>query len=854
MSDRNAPIDEKWLDRPRAKRSSDEPSIGGTGAKKHRTISREASRESENNIRQTERSIDQGTNEQQSKNPKEVHQTNLFNFFSSSSNAKATKIQKISHQQVTEPKIISQKPSMGLESSSQIPKSSIQPQTSGRTSEQKEDKHAAICDSIPKPMIPSIVPQPRNVTWSSPMENVIIRKVNGEAPRTKIAAMDLDGTLAVWRTSGWPSRLEHYELWSSTVLGKLRSLHDDGHKLVIFTNQGAIRKAHDGKKAALVKNVINWIARLVDRPIHAVMSTTSPKIVPNSYHKPSEKMWGVAIRFLNNREPFNITKSFFVGDSADLNDEQGGVDLRFATAVGMKYGDGSELQFYEPSQLFGTSDSVRRASAKSVEHAITPPPNEALAARAALLGGYYAKTPIMLLLCGVQGSGKSFFCERLLCASTDNWVHLSQDTINNGKPGKREQVQAQAREAIKNGKCVVVDRMHLDPSQRKYFIDLAKSLDASVHVAVLQPPKNVIFERVRCRKNHPSNVIGESGVRQASLALQKMTRPSYDEEIELITCVATAQKVDWLASLYGNIMEAASRRYQYFRHHDIAALGNFKLPTISLGTMGIGKRKATDTVFSMINAGFDCVDTSASYKNLEDIGKAISSSENDVVCIAKIPKAVSTPEEVRLSLDSILQKLKRKKADLLLLHWPCDVMTAGLLSVVWEEMERCSKKGLCEALGVCNFNVGALASLLSMCTIRPVVNQVERHPLLAQWDLIDFCLQNDILIQAHSPLGQGRDELLKNPLLQRIARETSMSTAQVVIQWDLQHGVLVTPKCATLEHANEILHTRPLSSDQMKAIDSLDIGRRFVNPPFMYGKSVFCWGNRNSQSFESEGK
>lgn len=124
------------------------------------------------------------------------------------------------------------------------------------------------------------------------------------------------------------------------------------------------------------------------------------------------------------------------------------------------------------------------------------------------------------------------------------------------------------------------------------------------------------------------------------------------------------------------------------------------------------------------------------------------------------------------------------------------------------------------------------------------MNQVERHPLLAQWDLIDFCSQNDILLQAHSPLGHGSDELLNNPLLKRISRETSMSTAQVAIRWNLQHGALVSPKCSTLDHANEILSTCPLSPDQMKAIDSLDIGRRFVNPPFMYGKAVYCWGEQ----------
>ena len=174
----------------------------------------------------------------------------------------------------------------------------------------------------------------------------------------------------VWRTGGnatkWPSKLEHYELWSSTIPAQLRALHDDGYKLVLVSNQGAVRRAHDGKKATLVKNVVNWIAKLVDRPVHAVMSTKSVKNDPkNSYHKPSEKMWGVAIQYLNNREPFDVSQSFFVGDSADLNDEQCGVDFRFAQSVSKMYGEGSQLKFYEPSQRFGPSDASRRVASKS---------------------------------------------------------------------------------------------------------------------------------------------------------------------------------------------------------------------------------------------------------------------------------------------------------------------------------------------------------------------------------------------------------------------------------------------------------------------------------------------------------
>ncbi|KAL3940741.1 MAG: hypothetical protein SGBAC_004773 [Bacillariaceae sp.] len=840
---RYVPVDEKWLDRPRAKRKSDGPSSNvDDSSKKHRPI--KTLSESDNS-RRAVKLTKEGSTGNASESPKDVHQSNLFSFFSSSSSTKKQSKQrpndKIPPQPDGKTTTGSQKSSSREQSNPDQEKNALPNTPSAKTAEKMPDQPATDSQTIPKPMIPYTVSPPRNVLWSSPKDNVIVRKVRGEESRNKIAAMDLDGTLTVWRTNGWPSRLDHYELWSSTVPSQLRALHDDGYKLVIFSNQGAIRRSHDGKKATLVKNVINWIAKLIDRPIHAVMSTKSIKTDPEkSHHKPSARMWDIAIRFLNNREPFVVTKSFFVGDSADVNDEQGGVDFRFAAAVSVKHGGGSQLKFYEPCQFFGPSDSSRRAVAKSIGKSIEPPPEEALKARAALLGGYYARGPIMLLLCGVQGSGKSTFCEQLLRVNSDSWIHLSQDTINKGKPGKREQVEARARTAIEDGKCLLIDRMHLDPMQRKVFIDVAKSVNAPVHIAVFKPPRNVILERVRNRKNHPGKVMGESGVRQALKALDQLEMPSYSEAIELITCVSTPQRVGWLASLYGNMVHGTSR--SYFPHVEIPSSDSFNLPTISLGTMGMGKRKAKEIVLSMIDSGFGCIDTAPTYKNEEEIGIALDSSQSDTLCIVKIPKSASTADGVRLCLDLTLGKLHLKKADLLLLHWPC--MDAETLTAVWKEMESCLSEGLCKALGVCNFNGSALASLLSLCTVRPVVNQVERHPLLAQWDLLDFCSQNDILLQAHSPLGHANDEILNHPILQRISSETSMSTAQVAIRWNLQHGALVTPKCSTSNHANQILSTVALSKDHMKTIDSMDTGRRFVNPPFMYGTAAYCWGKQ----------
>jgi bifunctional polynucleotide phosphatase/kinase len=408
-----------------------------------------------------------------------VQQSSLFNFFSTAS-TKKTKTTKTSKDKESQSSNVAAKTvSVGTE-----------------LKKQKESLPTSATDEIPDPIIPKEIPQQRNVAWRSIQDNlVIIRKPINEKARKKVAAFDIDGTLMIWRTaSSWPSSLSHYELWASTVPGKLRALYDDGYKLVLISNQGAIQKAHDGKNAKRVKNLIDWISHVIDRPLYAVLSTKTLKKDPYSFHKPTEKMWSIAIDVLNRQRSFNVKESFFVGDSADINDPQGGVDFRFAQNVAQKYGNGTDLTFHTPEEYFGPSDSERRQRSKSLEKSAIPPPKEALAARSALLGGYI-RGPILLILCGVQGSGKSTFCNKLVEGKKDYWVHLSQDTINNGKPGKREKVEEEAKAALERGQSTVIDRMHLDEEQRSelYNQEQLSVLQSASAGCSLHPFLNVSF-------------------------------------------------------------------------------------------------------------------------------------------------------------------------------------------------------------------------------------------------------------------------------------------------------------------------------------------------------------------------
>lgn len=200
---------------------------------------------------------------------------------------------------------------------------------------QKKYGHKEEGDHNFEPLIPYEVPVSCDAVWKTYQNCVLVRTATTRrggattnnntnntsetvVPRTKAAAFDLDGTLLVWRINGWPSRFEHYELWSQKTITILRKLYDEEHfQLVLFSNQGAIRTALVGKKATFMKNLIEWLAHTIDRPLHVVMSANKKM----GYHKPDPRMWEICEQFCNSNVEFDIEKSFFVGDSIGGEDD-----------------------------------------------------------------------------------------------------------------------------------------------------------------------------------------------------------------------------------------------------------------------------------------------------------------------------------------------------------------------------------------------------------------------------------------------------------------------------------------------------------------------------------------------------
>ncbi|ACI65894.1 2,5-diketo-D-gluconic acid reductase A-like protein, partial [Phaeodactylum tricornutum CCAP 1055/1] len=230
-----------------------------------------------------------------------------------------------------------------------------------------------------------------------------------------------------------------------------------------------------------------------------------------------------------------------------------------------------------------------------------------------------------------------------------------------------------------------------------------------------------------------------------------------------------------------------------------------RLPSLALGTMKLAKRSTSVVVSAALKKGIDAIDTAPTYNNEEEIGAALAHQKLKPFIIVKVPKRATLPAQVRDEVLLSLQKLGREFVDLILLHWPCDAIEADSLSSVWKELEHLQAKKYCHFLGVCNFSIDALRTLIPLCSPngRPILNQIERHPLLPQWELLDFCARHGIQLQAHSPLGQGRSEVLEQHVVVDISKATGLSPAQVVLKWNLQHGIAVVTKSTSDAHLSQ---------------------------------------------------
>ncbi|WP_252313107.1 aldo/keto reductase [Sinobaca sp. H24] len=253
-----------------------------------------------------------------------------------------------------------------------------------------------------------------------------------------------------------------------------------------------------------------------------------------------------------------------------------------------------------------------------------------------------------------------------------------------------------------------------------------------------------------------------------------------------------------------------------------------KMPQLGFGVWQVEDDEAASAVEKAIQTGYRSIDTAMIYKNENGVGRGIKNSginREDLFITTKVWNADQGYDNTIRAFDESLERLGMDYVDLYLIHWPTPEFDDYVDT--YKAMEKLYNDGKVKAIGVCNFDVDHLQRILDECNVKPVLNQIECHPYLAQKEVKEFCAKHDIFVEAWSPLMQGGD-VLKDEVVQSIAKEHSKTPAQVVLRWHLQNNTIVIPKSVTPSRIEENFDVFDfeLSSEEMQKINELDRGER----------------------------
>ncbi len=253
-----------------------------------------------------------------------------------------------------------------------------------------------------------------------------------------------------------------------------------------------------------------------------------------------------------------------------------------------------------------------------------------------------------------------------------------------------------------------------------------------------------------------------------------------------------------------------------------------EIPQIGVGTWTLRGNTARQNVRMAIEAGFRHIDTAQGYENEAEVGQGIADSGIGREALFVTTKVATNimregAASVRHSIDESLARLNCGYIDLLLIHWP----VKDCVKPTWQVMEEYVGRGLVKSIGVSNFNRHHLDDLLTYAEIRPVVNQIEVHPLLTQEYNIAFNQSLGIQVEAWGPFGQGDIDVIGHPLLQKLAAKYQKTAAQIVLRWIVQRELITIPRAKPSHFAENLdIMTFSLSDADMQSIGNLNQNQR----------------------------
>ncbi|HEX5161890.1 MAG TPA: aldo/keto reductase [Steroidobacteraceae bacterium] len=245
--------------------------------------------------------------------------------------------------------------------------------------------------------------------------------------------------------------------------------------------------------------------------------------------------------------------------------------------------------------------------------------------------------------------------------------------------------------------------------------------------------------------------------------------------------------------------------------------GGARMPVLGMGSWMLTSHTA-ESVLHAFELGYRMVDTSRDYHTQSGIGRAILRSDVPREALFISMKVEENEDGYEATVKN-LKELKLAYADLVLIH---RAPKTSVGEKVWRGLMQARDEGLTRSIGVCSYKIAQIQALADQTGEMPAVHQIEWSPFGHSLDMLNFCRANDIVVQAYSPLTRGKR--LKDERLAGIAMKHGKTPAQVILRWDLQHGVVPIPKAYREDHQrqNIALFDFELDAGDMAMLDGLN--------------------------------
>jgi diketogulonate reductase-like aldo/keto reductase len=283
--------------------------------------------------------------------------------------------------------------------------------------------------------------------------------------------------------------------------------------------------------------------------------------------------------------------------------------------------------------------------------------------------------------------------------------------------------------------------------------------------------------------------------------------------------------------------------------------GSGAMPAIGFGTLIhdlLATKQATRTALEVGFRHFDCAER---YRNEEAVGEAMQEAfktgkirREEVFVTTKLWNTNHRPERVKPAFDASCRRLQVDYVDSYLIHTPFAfqpgdeqdprdadgqvIYDPGVTLVeTWRALERLVDDGKCRSIGLSDITLEKLREVVAAARIKPAVVQVESHPYLPEWELLDFCRQHGIVLLAFAPLGHGVEpKITKDPVITTIAQRVRKTPAQVALAWAVQRGTAFLTTSTSPSHIQENFELDALPEDAMQEMrDGIATNIRFNN-------------------------